>query len=219
MKSAPLNRLSLVLVMIVLLLVATSPITTVWLIKKQANRIVDDDLRALTTSSLASMNVSEGFMQTASAVRDTGDGNVSEVLARLRETTSEVDAQYESHRETLQTKDEHEKFDHLIKCRKDYRQTRERIFQLLDEGKVAEARELFGKECEPKYEIYAEALGAVVQNNVSKARDSGKNIITLCNWLLAIHIILLGFFFIYGFFVPLTAFMERLTRKPVVFKD
>ena len=85
--------------------------------------------------------------------------------------------------------------------------------------KVAEARELFGKECEPKYEIYAEALGAVVENNVSKARDSGKNIITLCNWLLVIHIILLGFFFIYGFFVPLTAFMERLTRKPVVFKD
>jgi hypothetical protein len=213
-----LNRLTLSLVGIFLLLVVTSPITTVLLIKKQANQIVDDDLRALTTSSLASMNVSEGFLQTASAVREDG-ADLSETVERLLETTGQVDAQYESHRKTLQTVEERRKFDHLIACRKDYRRTREQIFLLLKEGRVSEARELFSSECEPKYEIYAGALSDVVENNVSKARDSGRKIISLCNWLLLIQFVLLGFFFIYGFFVPLTAFMERVTRKPIVFDE
>lgn len=218
MKSPPFKRLLLALVVIVLLLVVTSPLTTVWLIKQQAKQIVEDDLRALTTSSLASMNVSEGFLQTASAVRE-NNSDLSAILARLVETTGNVDAQYEAHRQTLQTNREREMFDELIRCRQEYRQTREKIFQLLKQGEAELARMVFSNECEPKYEIYAGALGAVVQNNVSKARDSGRKIINLCNWLLVIQIILLGFFFIYGFFVPLTAFMERVTRKPVVFDE
>ncbi len=213
------NRVFLAFVVLLLLLVVTSPLTAVWLIRIQANQIVGDDLQALTTSSLASMNVSEGFKQTASAVMDIDSSNVSEVLARLGETTREVDTQYESHRQTLKTPAEHEKFEQLLKCRKDYRATREEIFRLLEEGKSAEARMLFERDCERKYELYAKALGDVVQNNVTKARASGRAIIKLCNWLLLIQAVLLGFFFIYGFFVPLTAIMEKFTRRPIVFKD
>jgi hypothetical protein len=212
------TRLSLALAVFVLLLVVTSPLTTVWLIKNQANRIVEADLRALTTSSIASLNVSEGFLKTAAAVRENGS-DLSGVLARIAESTANVDEQYETHRKTLQSAEDRKVFEHLLKCRKEYRETRERIFKLLSEGEMDEARALFSNECEPRYAIYVGALGDVVQANVTKARDSGRKILNLCNWLLGIQLVLLGFFFIYGFFVPLTALMERVSRKPVVFDE
>jgi hypothetical protein len=219
MKSSFFNRVPLTIVVLLLLLVIFSPLTTIWLIRIQASHIVDNELRALTTSSLASMNVSEGFKQTASAVMNGNTSNLSEILERLVETTKEVDIQYESHRKTLRSTAEIENFDHLLKSRREYRATRDEIFRLLKEGKPAEARTLFDKECESQYEVYANMLGEVVQSNISVARASGQKIITLCNWLLLIQMLLLGFFFIYGFFVPLTAFMERRTRRPIVVED
>ena len=52
-----------------------------------------------------------------------------------------------------------------------------------------------------------------------EARDRGEEIIRLCYILLGIQVLLLVFFFVYGFFVPMTAFVERLNRRPVVFQD
>ncbi len=219
MKSSPFRNLILTFFVMILLLVVTSPLATIWLIKEQANRIVEDDLRGLTTSSLASLNVSEGFLHTANAVSNTDPGNLAEIVVNLNESIQEVDAQYESHRQTLQTREELERFENLIERRKDYRKTRQAIFKMLEEGRKDEARAIFETECEPKYEAYAKALGRVVEGSVAKARISGRNILTLCNWLLVIQVVLLGFFFIYGFFVPLTAIMERMTRKPVVFDE
>ncbi len=219
MTSSPFRKLILAFFVMILLVVVTSPLATIWLIKEQANRIVEDDLRGLTTSSLASMNVSEGFLHTANAVSDANPGNLPEIIVNLNESIRQVDAQYESHRQTLQTKEELEQFETLIERRMDYRKIRQAIFKLLEEGRRPEARTLFENECEPKYEAYAKALGKVVEGNVAKARASGRKIISLCNWLLLIQVVLLGFFFIYGFFVPLTAIMERMTRKPVVFEE
>jgi hypothetical protein len=219
MKISSFNRVFLSIVVLLLLLVVTSPLTAVWLIRIQANQIVENDLRALTTSSLASMNVSEGFKQTASAVMENNTSDLSQVLVRLAETTKQVDIQYESHRKTLKSSAEKEKFEHLLKCRKDYRATREEIFRLLKEGNAAAARTLFDKDCESQYELYVKALEGVVHNNIAKARASGRHIIKLCNWLLLIQLVLLGFFFVYGFFVPLTALIEGLTRRSIVVKD
>lgn len=218
MKSVIMKKFVLGCAVVALLLIVTSPVTTVWLIKRQASQIVDDSLRGLTTSSLATMNVSEGFLQTAIAVSDTDKTKLPVFLDRLAETTREVDAQYDGHRETIQSEGELREYRLLLERRTDYRTSRQRVFELLGEGKQAEARTLFENECELNFQTYAEALGRVVERNAEEARERGAAIILLCYVSLGIQILLLGFFFIYGFFVPLTAFTERLTRTPVVFR-
>ncbi len=218
MKSPTMKRFVLSCAVVALFLIVTSPVVTVWLIKGQASRIMEDSLLGLTTSSLANMNVSEGFLQTAIAVSDTDTRKLPGFQGRIAETTRQVDAQFDGHRKTIQSDDELKEFQNLLERRADYRETRARVFNLLEKGNRDEARTVFEKECEIKFQSYAESLGKVVARNAREARERGTEIIRLCHVLLVIQILLLGFFFIYGFFVPLTAFMERLTRTTVVFK-
>ena len=70
-----------------LLVIATSPFLTVVLIKRQASQIVNDTLVGLTSSGLANINISEGFVETAlaiaavdPAVRDMQVGHVAEMV-------------------------------------------------------------------------------------------------------------------------------------------
>lgn len=217
MKPEPLKRLSLAAAVVVLLVIVTSPVTTIWLIKRQATRIVSDSLRGLTSSSLATMHVSEGFIDTAMAVNGRGIDKAT-LAARLAEDSRQVDAEYAAYQDSIRTEAERMAFNHLIECRKDYRKTRGVVLYLLDAGKTGEANKLFEDECVAKYQAYAGALGDVVEHNAKEARARGAEIIKLCYVLLAVQVLLLAYFFVYGFFVPLTAVLERLTRKPVVFR-
>jgi hypothetical protein len=218
MNSEPLKRITLAAAVVVLLVIVTSPVTTIWLIKRQATVIVSDSLRGLTTSSLATMHMSEGFLDTALAVN--GSEEQGKALGRqLIETTRLVDAEYDAHRETLRTDKERAAFGLMIERRRDYLKSRGAVIKSLDAGKTEEARKLFEGECVVKFESYAKALGDVVEHNASEARDRGREIIRLCYILLGIQVLLLVFFFVYGFFVPMTAFVERLNRKSVVFQD
>ncbi len=216
MKSGPLKRLWLALTSVVLLLIVTSPVTTLWLIKKQADRIVSDSLQGLATSSLATIHVSEGFLDTAIAVTG-GKIGVDDLIEHLDESSSLVDAEYETLRGTLRTGAEVRAFDHMISCRLTYRQTRKAVIELLKEGRTAEAESLFEEQCVGKFQTYATALGDVVEHNAREAKARGTRIIQLCYVLLGIQGVLLLFFFIYGFFVPFTAVWERLSRRTIDF--
>lgn len=218
MKSGPLKNLSLIAAVIVLLLIVTSPVTTIWLIKREASRIVADSLQGLATSSLATMHVSEGFLDTALAVHGGGTRG-SELSAEIDESTRLVDVEYEAHRATLRTDSERRAFDHLVECKNDYRATRKAVVELLTAGRTAEATTLFEDECVLKFHAYAEALGSLIEHNARDARARGAEIVKLCYLLLVIQLLLLAFFFVYGFFVPLTALWERLTRRPVEFRS
>lgn len=218
MKSKLLKRISLIAVVLLLLVVVTSPVTTLWLIKRQSTRIVSDSLYGLSTSSLATVHVSEGFLGTAVAVYG-GDLQRKALDEQLDKTNLLIDAQYEAHRETLQTDQERSAFEKMIRCRKDYRATREAVIRLLKAGKTEDAQKLFEHECVVKFESYTKALGKLVEHNASEARERGAEIIRLCRGLLVLQVLFLLFFFIYGFFVPLTAFLERLSRRPVDLQD
>jgi Four helix bundle sensory module for signal transduction len=189
-------------------------VTTVWLIRREATSIVSDSLRGLTTSSVATMNVSEGFLQTAMAVHS-GQVDAGTLVSRLEESTRVVDEQYEGHRETLTGVTEIRAFERMLEARKTYRGTRREVITLIMEGKAAEASELFEKRCVGEFQAYADALGVVVEHNADEAKTRGEQIILLCHVLMVVQVLLLGFFFVYGFFVPLTALWERLTRRPV----
>jgi hypothetical protein len=214
MKNDTTKRLFLAASVMALLLIVTSPVTTVWLIRREATRIVFDSLRGLTTSSLATMNVSEGFIETALAVHS-GKSDAGPLVSRLEEGTRKVDEQYESHRETLTGVSEIRAFERMLDARKTYRATRGEVIALISGGKAAEASELFEKRCVGEFQAYADELGVVVEHNADEAKTRGEQIILLCHVLMVVQVLLLGFFFVYGFFVPLTALWERLTRRPV----
>lgn len=216
MKSGPLKRLWLATAILLLLLIVTSPVTMIWLIKRQADRIVSDSIQGLATSSLATMHVSEGFLDTALAVSG-GRADARQLIKQLEESSRLADDEYNSLRHTLRTPEEVRSFDHMISCRIDYRQTREAVIDLLEAGKSPEASTLFENQCVPKFQTYAEALGEVVEHNAQDARARGSEIIRLCFVLLGAQLVLLLYFFVYGFFVPLTAIWEKLSRRPVDF--
>lgn len=214
MKNDITKRLFLAASVMALLLIVTSPVATVWLIRSEATRIVSDSLRGLTTSSLATMNVSEGFLQTALAVHG-GKVDAGTLVSRLEASTRVVDEQYETHRETLGGAAEIRAFERMLETRRDYRAVRQQVITLIRDGNAAEASELFTRECVSAFQRYADALGVVVEHNANEAKTSGEHIIRLCHVLMVVQVLLFGFFFVYGFFVPLTALWERLTRSPV----
>lgn len=218
MKPGPLRTLSIVFAILILLAIVTSPVLTVWMIRKEAARIVSDPLQGLATSSLATMQASEGFLETARAV----DGNglpATELAILLEEGSRSVDAQYASYQETEMSDQERQVFERLNTAKNDYRATRKSVVGLLAESKATEANMLFDTQCVPRFHAYAAALGELVKYNAAEARDGGSAIIRLCHILLVVQALLLIFFFIYGFFVPLTAVMERLSRKPIVIRN
>lgn len=215
MKPGPLRNLYLALAVIVLLIIVISPVLTVWTIRRDATRIVSDSLQGLATSSLATMQMSEGFLDTTRAVGGHGMTG-TELAAALEVRSRATDAQYAAHRETIQTDKERAAFDRLTATKDDYRATRKAVVDLLIAGKHTEATMLFETLCVPKFQAYAKALGDLVEHNATEARNGGAEIIRLCHVLLVVQGLLLVFFFIYGFFVPLTAVMERLSRNPIV---
>ena len=201
---------------IILLFVVSSPVTTIWLIKWQADRIVSDSLRGLTASSLAGMNVSEGFLELALALNATNTTEMHRHLEGIQVTGKKVDAQYEEYQTTLNSPAESAAFAHLVTCRKAYRESRHYAIQLLEQGKKGAAMQLFQNECMPKFQAYEDSLSFILQSNVVEAGEKGHSIMRLCYFVLGLQVVLFGFFFIYAFFVPLVALLERLTRRPVV---
>jgi hypothetical protein len=215
MKPGPLKNLCIAAAVLVLLAIITSPVLAIWMIRQEADHIVSDPLQGLATSSLASMQMAEGFLETARAVN--GNGTTAEKLeAELKESSGIVDAHYATHQATLRTEKERTAFDQLTTRKNEYRATRHAVVSFLKEGKAQEADALFESECVPKFQAYAGALGDMVKHNAAEARSGGERIIRLCHILLTIQALLLLFFFVYGFFVPLTAVLERLSRNPIV---
>lgn len=215
MKPGPLRTFFAAIAVLVLLAIVTSPVVAIWMIRQDANRIVSDSLQGLATSSLATMQVSEGFLETSRAVNGSGLKG-PELAAWLTESSRIVDSEYATHQQTLMTPVERSSFDLLTARKNDYRATRRAVVDLLIAEKPQEANALFETQCVEKFHAYAGALGDLVRHNASEAREQGSEIIRLCHILLVIQGLLLLFFFVYGFFVPLTAFLERLSRNPIV---
>ncbi|MCP5533468.1 MAG: MCP four helix bundle domain-containing protein [Akkermansiaceae bacterium] len=217
MNSHPFRKLSAVVAVVLLLLIVTSPVTTIWLIKHQADAIVSDSLRGLTSGSLASLNVSEGFLETALAVNG-GAPQREQITRLLEQSTRRVDQAYNTYRDTLKGPAETAAFERMIRSRDAYRASRAKVVELLGKGDVEAAGELFDHECVRSFDAYTGNLSEVVEHTVREARIRGAQIVKLCYILLIIQILLFAFFFVYGFFVPLTAVLERLARRPIVYK-
>lgn len=199
---------------VVLILVVTSPLTTIWLVSHQTNRVLRDPLRGLATSSLASVNVSEGFIQVSLAVNSTSTAEQQEHLAELARSTQVVDAHYQALQTTLGTDEERADFAELLSRRHLYRQTRTNVLMMLERGDRFAAKACFDKECTRRFQAYTATLGQILEHNAAEAAKGGDRVIRLSFVFFTLQILLLGFLFLYGLFVPSVALVERLVRKP-----
>lgn len=203
------------LAFVLLLLIATSPLTTAWLIQRQAAGIVNDSLRGLAASSLANLSVSEGFLQVALALNAPDGTQQQQHFVRLTNATYSVDQQYDAYRTTLNSPAEQDAFARVLQHREAYRQSRQAVVDLAQRGELESARRLFQSECVPRFQDYQSSLGAVVDHAASEAQRRGARILAICRVFLVVQLVLLLFFFVYAFFVPFVTFLERLTSKEV----
>ena len=65
----------------VFLAIATSPLTTVLLFKHHSSQIVENSIVGLTTSGLAHLSISEGFLETSMALNPEDSGDLEKRLS------------------------------------------------------------------------------------------------------------------------------------------
>jgi chemoreceptor-like protein with four helix bundle sensory module len=216
MKESAFQRTALGTFAVVLLLViATSPFTTVLLVKRQASRIVYETLPGLTTSGLAEISISEGFLDTSLAFAATNEADRQRFLARMAERSRNADVQLQTYEAAISNPADRENYDRLRQRRSEWRQTRQKMMELLGQGNREQALRLYNTEGLIQSQAYLEALDRIFQYNVNEARMRGAQILRLCNIFMIVQAVLLCFFFVYAFYVPLIALLERLTGTHV----
>ncbi len=198
---------------VLLLGVATSPLWTVLLVKRQAVSIVNDSLRGLTASSLAAINIADGFLEMAIVITTSDPAVREKNLVEILRITAVTDGLLKSYESSIDEVQEREIFERLREKRAEFRQTRQRTINLLHEGKRDEAVLLYNQTGLAQFFAYKEAADLLVRYKVEEARTRGGQILQLCKVLLILQGVLLVFFFVYAFFVPLVTFFEKFSAS------
>jgi len=204
---------------LLLLAVATSPFWTVMIIKRHADRVVNDALPSLISSNLVSVSIAEAFLETSLAIatRDVASRNAN--LLRIDEQSKKTDSELIAYAALISDPKVQQYYERLVGDRRVYRATRDAVVDLLNQGKHDEAVRLFHAKGLEQFKTYAAALNHLVEYNITEARQRGRQIQRWCNFLLIAQGLLLVYFFVYGFFVPLLAVLERLTTRRRIVRD
>lgn len=200
---------------VILLAIATSPFTTMFIVRRLAAGIVNDSLTGLTLSSEMTLNISDGFLETSLAMNATSPAERKIYIDRVEKKVKETDERLRTYEHEISNGEERMAFDHLTRSRLEYRKIRNEMFRLLDQGQHPQAEELFRKQGMPLYNEYLRSLETLVNFNIHESTERGARIVHLANQFLVIQGILLVFFCVYAFFVPALTFYERLSRRSV----
>lgn len=206
-------------VAVLLLIIATSPFWAVMVIRQKAIQIVDDSLSGLAASSLATVSMSDGFMELSLAFATKDLAARARQFDQIRKVTVNTDEALKQYEQSVNDPAEQADLNQLIQARGEFRRTRERVIQLLGEGRDAEAAAEFNDVGLKQFVGYKAAINRLVQHNAEEARDRGTTIRQLCTLLLFLQGILLVFFVIYAFLVPMVALFERFSSGSEVVRD
>jgi hypothetical protein len=198
---------------VILLAVATSPFWTVLVVKRHAEQIINDSLHGLTSSSLAGVNITDGFVEFSMALATTEPAVRDENIRQIAEASRRTDRQLQAYEATIKEPQQQSYYRELVESRKTYRQTRARVIELLQHGRNAEALQLHQGKGLGEFVAYKTAVDRLVQQAATEAGRRGHDILRLCNYVLALQGVLLVFFFVYAFFIPLVTFYERIVTR------
>lgn len=197
---------------LILLAIATSPFTSMFVVRRLASEIVTDSLTGLTLSSEITLNISDGFLETSLAMNAPGAAERKIYIERIETKTAGTDARLKAYEKEISNADERIAFDQLVRSRAEYRRARDELFKLLDQGERGRAEELFKGRCMPLFTAYLQAVERLVNFNIHESTHRGAHIVGVANNFLIIQGLLLIFFSIYACFVPALTFYERLSR-------
>lgn len=204
------------LAIVVLLLVATSPFSTVLLVKWHASRIVNDTMAGLSSSGTAHSNIAEGFVETAILIASTNAVERQQLFAEVTKLSQSTDLNLREYEKSITAPAERAAYDELIRHRQEFRRTRQRVVELLNENRRDDAVKLYYQEALPQFRTYMQSMDRIITSGANEARLRGNQILRLCNIMMVLQGILLLFFFVYAFFVPLAAVLEKLSQKESV---
>jgi methyl-accepting chemotaxis protein WspA len=191
--------------LIVLLLIGGTGFFLVWQLKTVAAIIVDDTLPGVEYAGQIDSELSENFVRTLLVVNTDSPEERERHLKDISQGSAKVDASMDGYRKSIFEKEDQEMFDHLVTVRNNYRAIRQRVFDLVREGKRNEGLQLFESELLPAYAAQKEAGNALFDYNVKQGQSRGVRIETLCRrteWIMAV--ICMGMF-LGGFFTPFIA--------------
>ncbi len=206
-------------VAVLLLIIATSPFWAVMVIRQKAVQIVDDSLSGLAASSLASVSMSDGFMELSLAFATKDPVGRTRQFEQIKKVTLATDEALRQYEQSVNDPQEREDLNQLVRARGEFRHTRELVIRLLGENRDAEAAAEFNNVGLQQFVAYKAAINRLVQHNAEEARNRGTTIRQLCTLLLFLQGILLVFFVIYAFLVPMVALFERYGTGSEVVRD
>jgi hypothetical protein len=210
------NNTVIVITAIVLLLLSTSPLWTAILIKRQALLVVEDSLHNLIASTLANINVSDGFLEMTVALSTSDQKVRNENLIRITELMNKTSLILHTYGKTIKDPEERRNYEKLLQKRSIFNLTRQKAIDLLVQEKHEEAIQVFNQEVLKEFHEYKDAVNRIVHDNVNEAGRRGRQILQLCNFLMIFQGVILVFFSIYAFVVPMLTVLDKVVTKDVV---
>jgi chemoreceptor-like protein with four helix bundle sensory module len=202
-----LQRLKPVIIgVVVLLIIAGTGFFIVWRLKTVAAGIVDDTLPELVYAGQINSELSENFAITLQVMNSNSPEEQYEYLKKISEGKARVGQGMDRYRRASRFEGEdRELFARLVTTREKYKAIRQRVFDLVKEGKQKDAWQLFESELRPAYTAQKAAGQALFDYNVNEGQSRGRRIENGCQqteWVMAI--LCVGMF-LGGFFTPFLA--------------
>lgn len=191
--------------MIVLLLIGGTGFFLVWQLKTVAGIVVDDTLPGVEYAGQIDSELSENFVRSLLVINTDSPEERDQHLKDISQGSAKVDASMDGYRQSIFEKEDQEMFDRLVTTRNNYRAIRQRVFDLVREGKRNEGLQLFESQLLPAYTAQKEVGNALFDYNVKQGQSRGVRIETLSRrteWIMAV--ICMGMF-LGGFFTPFIA--------------
>jgi hypothetical protein len=204
--SRRLRRLKPVIILaVVLLIVGGTGFLIVRQVKIDAAQIVEDTLPGLVYAGQINAELSENFARTLLVINSDSTEKRELYLKRIEEGSKRVNDSLQSYRVSIFEEEDRQTFNRLVSARDKYREVRRHAFDLVKEGKRAEAARLFETELLPAYAVQKELGEALFDYNVRQCGERGRHIETVCSrtqWFVAAVCVAI---FVSGFFTPFFA--------------
>jgi glycosyltransferase involved in cell wall biosynthesis len=188
---------------IALLLIGSFGFGSLTLLKRKANQIVTDTLPGLAYAGQANAHLADAYRTLLFITMDDQQrrDQIRSEMAMLSDRTMSYLQKYES---SIFSREDRTNFETVVKLRKEYDQTRDKVLALAAAGKRDEAISLFNESLMPKQAEVKRAGDKLLDYNMHQGERRGRDIMTICSGtqlaVAAVGMII----FILGFFIGLS---------------
>jgi hypothetical protein len=209
-KTTPLRRLRrlkpVIIGVVAMLAIGGIGFFMVWRLKNDAAGIVHDTLPGLVYAGQINSELSENFTLTLQAMNSNSPEEQYQYLKKISEGRARVGQGMDRYRRASRLEGEdRELFTRLVTSREKYKAIRQRVFDLVKQGRQKDALDLVESELRPANTAQKEASQALFDYNVRQGQARGERIESGCQrteWVVAI--LCMGIF-LGGFFTPFLA--------------